>query len=169
MENLGIDPKLLLAQVINFVLFFFIFKKYITKPFQLFLKNEANKEAEKDRLLKKAKEDEEKLSAKQIDLEKKSKKLEKEILEKARIEAKKIKDSMLEEAKLEIISLKKSAEKSVAADQNKYKEERERKVADMTTKVVKSLMGGYLSEDQSRVITGSMLNNLSHELKKYEN
>jgi F0F1-type ATP synthase membrane subunit b/b' len=40
MENLGIDGKLLSAQLINFILFFIIYKKYIAKPFMAFLKKE---------------------------------------------------------------------------------------------------------------------------------
>ena len=37
MENLGIDGKLLLAQIINFVLFFILVTKFVVKPFTAFL------------------------------------------------------------------------------------------------------------------------------------
>ena len=47
MENLGIDLKLMIAQSINFLLFFFIVKKFIAKPFTNFLEEEKNKEKEK--------------------------------------------------------------------------------------------------------------------------
>ena len=40
MENLGIDIKLLIAQMINFGLFFFIIKKFVTKPFLNFVEDE---------------------------------------------------------------------------------------------------------------------------------
>src|SRR3990167_7297238 len=52
MEALGIDLKLLLAQTINFVLFFIIFKKFLYAPFLKFLDMERKNELEKQRLLK---------------------------------------------------------------------------------------------------------------------
>ena len=59
MENLGIDGKLLLAQMINFVLFFFLVKKFIVKPFTTFLNQERTNEEEKNKLLEKLKKSEE--------------------------------------------------------------------------------------------------------------
>jgi len=47
MEGLGVDVKLLIAQVINFLLFFYIFKKYLAKPFQKYLDEETKKTARK--------------------------------------------------------------------------------------------------------------------------
>ena len=44
MENLGIDIKLLIAQLINFGIFFFIIAKFVAKPFTKFLNEERNKD-----------------------------------------------------------------------------------------------------------------------------
>ena len=46
MENLGIDVKLLIAQVVNFALFLFIFHRFISKPFLRFLDSEKKKDEE---------------------------------------------------------------------------------------------------------------------------
>lgn len=51
MEALGIDGKLLLAQIVNFALFFFIFNKFIAKPLIKHFHDEKKKEQEKERLL----------------------------------------------------------------------------------------------------------------------
>ncbi len=64
MEKLGVDLKLLIAQAINFILFFFIVKKYIAKPFSQFLKSEKENEKEKELSLQKAKKLEEDLKLK---------------------------------------------------------------------------------------------------------
>ena len=61
MENLGIDSKLLIAQLINFALFFFIFKKYLARPFLKFINDEKQNTEDKEKLLVKAKAMEEKL------------------------------------------------------------------------------------------------------------
>ena len=59
MENLGIDGKLLLAQIINFVLFFILVKQFVVKPFTNFLNQERKNEEDKDKLLEKLKKSEE--------------------------------------------------------------------------------------------------------------
>src|SRR3989344_4664635 len=59
MENLGIDGKLLLAQMINFALFFILVKQFIVKPFTSFLNQERKNEEEKNRMLEKLKKSEE--------------------------------------------------------------------------------------------------------------
>ena len=46
MENLGINVKLIIAQIINFALFFLIYKKFIAKPFVNFINGEKKKEEE---------------------------------------------------------------------------------------------------------------------------
>ena len=59
MEKLGIDPKLLIAQLINFGVFFLIFRFFIAKPFMQFIRKEkeseeklANATSEADRIMK---------------------------------------------------------------------------------------------------------------------
>ena len=47
MDKLGIDVKLLIAQLVNFGLFFFIFQKFIAKPFLGLIKSEEKKEKAK--------------------------------------------------------------------------------------------------------------------------
>lgn len=46
MEKLGIDIKIMVAQIINFVLLLVIFKKFIYQPFLKALKTQAEKEKE---------------------------------------------------------------------------------------------------------------------------
>src|SRR3989344_4575625 len=55
MEGLGIDLKLLIAQIINFGLFFYVFKRFLAKPFVSFIDEEKQKEAERETSLQKAK------------------------------------------------------------------------------------------------------------------
>jgi F0F1-type ATP synthase membrane subunit b/b' len=37
MDKFGLDIKLLIAQVTNFAIFFFVFKKFMAKPFAQFV------------------------------------------------------------------------------------------------------------------------------------
>jgi F-type H+-transporting ATPase subunit b len=54
MDALGIDIKLLIAQLINFILFFYIFKRFIAKPFMEYIKRERDAEMKKQNILKEA-------------------------------------------------------------------------------------------------------------------
>ena len=168
MENLGIDPKLLIAQLINFGLFFYIFKKFISKPFQLYLKNDVKKEGDKNRLLGEAEAKEKELEKRQAELERKAKKQQLEIMESAKTEAKKIKEELLIEAKKEIQLMRDEAKKAIESEKNKNKADVERQIVEVTSVIVKNLLKSYLNEDASRQLTASMLKNLSEELSKYE-
>ncbi len=50
MENLGVDIKLLIAQLVNFLLFLYIFKKFVSNSFETFLKEERKKEEIKSKI-----------------------------------------------------------------------------------------------------------------------
>jgi len=81
MENLGIDLKLMIAQSINFLLFFFIVKKFIAKPFTNFLEEEKNKEKEKQKLLEEAQKIEENLKIKEQKIKEEANREMKKIIE----------------------------------------------------------------------------------------
>jgi len=71
MESLGVDVKLLIAQIVNFLLFFLIFKKFIAKPFSQFLVTEKQKEQERERILLELKQKEDNfLKEKEIEMKK---------------------------------------------------------------------------------------------------
>lgn len=40
MEALGLDAKLLIAQIVNFVIFYFIFQKFVAKPLLEYIKKQ---------------------------------------------------------------------------------------------------------------------------------
>ena len=74
MGQLGLDIKQIVAQVLNFILFFLIFKKFIASPFANFLNQEQRKEKEAQDILTKLKQDEESLLQKQVRLKQEMKK-----------------------------------------------------------------------------------------------
>jgi len=84
MENLGIDGKLLIAQLINFGIFFLLFAKFISKPFLKFLQQERRNEKDKESLLGKLKKGEEELGLQEKEMRNKIKKERNEIIEKSK-------------------------------------------------------------------------------------
>jgi len=169
MENLGIDIKLLVAQLINFALFFYIFKKFMAKPFQTFLKNEGIKDEDKEKALNLAKVKGDEIVKKEEDFKKEMKKQTSQILNEAKEEAKKMKETLLTQTKVEMEQFKAHTKKQIEMEQIQSKKEVDKKVAELASKTIDSLLKSYLTEDVSRQITDKMLRSLPEELARYEN
>lgn len=169
MENLGIDGKLLLAQLINFALFFFIFKKYIAGPFGKFLSQEKQNEKEKEALLAKLKKGEEELMQKELDTRDKVKKERLELLEKAKHEAAVLRDEMIVEAKKDAETVRRKAEKEKEEEKNKLYRDVKNKVADLSILIVEKALRDFLDEESRKRITTHILKNLSSTIVEHEN
>src|SRR3990167_6957986 len=150
MENLGIDIKLMLAQLINFVLFFIIIKKFVAKPFQSFLQTERQKEAEKQKLLEDAQKQEEVLANKQKELEKKMKQ---EF------------DKTLAEAKVEANKIKKEIEQEKEALYKQVK----KKVSDLSLFLVAKSLREILDTEERKKVSAKILSSLPKTININEN
>jgi F-type H+-transporting ATPase subunit b len=168
MEALGIDGKLLLAQTVNFVLFFFIFKKFLYGPFTSFLKNERKNEDEKQRLLKD-------LQEKEAHLDKR----EKEIINDARAQALKIiktaeetaakkKKELSDKAHEEISEMKLKSKKDLEDEKAKLYDDLKSHVIQSSKTMTESVLKDFVDSKTQQ----EMLDHIFKELKKskvYEN
>ncbi len=160
MENLGIDLKLMTAQLVNFAIFFFVFKKFIATPFMNYLK--------------KAKEDEETRATFAAEIEKRQEKLDEEDKKLSR-ERKKAQDAALIESKKEaetvrkdlIEDAKKEAAEIVAKGHVQVEDERKelykdlrRQIAQVSTLVVEKALNEYLTDDAKRSITQNIVKHI---------
>jgi len=169
MEQLGIDVKLILAQVINFVVFFFIYKKFIAKPFLKFLRQERNKEKEKELLLKQIKEKEESLNESYRQYQEKVRRESLAILEKTRAEGEKMKAAIIAEGKKEAEEIKTKARRQMESERKKMEEEGRAKVVDLAIVLIKEGLNNYLDDEAKRKLTKYILTNSSKSLRSYEN
>lgn len=169
MENLGIDGKLLLAQLVNFVLFFIIFKKLIAKPFGKFLQQERKNEKDKETLLNKLKKGEESLAKTEQELRDKIRRERTQILEKSQKEALLLRDDIVAEAKKEADAIKQKAYKEVEEERTKLHQDIKNKVADLSMMVITTALKDYLDEDSKKKVTSYILKNAGTIASKYEN
>ena len=169
MENLGIDIKLLLAQAINFVLFFIIIKKFVSKPFMSFLQEEKNKEKEKQRLLESAQKQEEAFLLKEKTLTKRMKEEMNKVLQDAKLEASKIKADLIIEAKEEAATIKNNAKKEMEAEKESLYSEVKKKVSDLSLFIVNKALDEVLDEDLKKKVTQKILNSLPNKVDFHEN
>ncbi len=168
MEGLGIDIRLMFAQIINFGLFFFIFKRFIAPSFYKFIENEKLKEQEKDRLLAE-------MENKHAEIDKKGKQIIKEahdnasvILDEAKEEAKKLKEQTLSDAKSEIKQLKEKLNKQYEEDSNSLKKDLKESIIVSSTKMVELVLPDLLDKTMQKKLTESIVKHLSQK-KLYEN
>lgn len=161
MENLGVDPKILLAQLINFGLFFILFSKFIAKPFMQYIENEKKKDLERQRISELALKQEEEL---EIHKKKISDKMKKEfdiaILE-AKKDAQELKKELIKEAKKEAETVVSKAQEDMKTAQILMEKEMKEKVSSLSFILVSKVLKEYLNENMQKDITSRLISNLS--------
>lgn len=169
MENLGIDSKLLIAQLINFGLFFFVFKKYLSKPFLKFIKSEKEGSEEREKLLLKAKSMDEKMVEKEKTLLAAMKKQSDAQIQEAKTAAAKIKTQLLEEAEKEINELKARAKKQLAQEQVEMQKDAKQKINDLSFLIVNNALKEVLTADMKKKISDAIITSSAKSVTFDEN
>lgn len=164
MESLGIDIKLLLAQIINFILFFFIFKKFIAKPFSNFLNLEINKEKEKEKILEDLRTKEENLILKEKKAQEKIKEQFDTAIKNAKKEALIVKDDIIVTSKKEADLIILKGKKQVEDERITMQKEVKRNIVDLSVFLVQKALNNFLTPDLQKKLTQHILKNFSKEL-----
>jgi F-type H+-transporting ATPase subunit b len=152
MEKLGIEPTLLIAQIVNFLIIVALLTKYLYKPILAMLEKRKKEIAEGLALTAKMQEEEERLKEKR-----------EKVLEAARKEAQGILDSVRKQAKDEEKEILAAAHKEAAVILEKGKADVERARVDMEKHVqesaitlavamAKRLIGNVLSSDDKHKV-----------------
>jgi F-type H+-transporting ATPase subunit b len=159
MENLGIDGKLLLAQIINFVLFFILVKKFVVKPFTAFLNQERKNEEEKNKLLEKLKKSEEV----GIEAEKKMKEKMKKEFDVLFIQAKKdaqdLRADLIKQAEADAQEIRDKSKKLLEEERNGLYREVKDKIVKTSLMIVENTLKESLDELSRKKVTSSIINN----------
>lgn len=164
MENLGIDGKLLLAQIINFLLFFYLIKRFVVKPFMGFLDNEKKQEKEKETALSKIKKAEEELVLQEQKHKEKAKKELDLILEQAKTDGKQIRTDMLRQAETDAEEIKSRMKKQLEEEKDRLYKDLKKQIADVSLHLVSEGLKETLDAETKRKVTESILKNV----KTYE-
>lgn len=157
LKNFGVQPVLLVAQIVNFLIILFILKKFFFGPITKVLEDRRQKI---DESLKNAEEIERKLT----ETEEKTAK----ILEDAAKQAKQVIDGAKNHSQEIINEAQKEAaktlEETVAAAQNQIKSEKEEMKAEiegeiitLVAHVVKKLLGRSLKPEEKKLLTNKEL------------
>lgn len=153
MENLGIDIKLIVAQMVSFGVFYFVFMKFISQPLFKFLK----KQKEQEELRVKLAEELEQRNAK---LEEKDKAMDKErkvALNKAIAASKKdaqiVKNEIITEAKNEAQRIIDTAKAQIESERETMQKNMRKQVAQICVMIVEKALRDYLTPQARKDIT----------------
>jgi len=157
MEKLGIEPTLLLAQIINFLVIAVVLTKFLYKPILTILEKRKKEIEEGVRLTAKAREDEVKLEEKRERMLGIARKEAQEILEEARKQAKVEERDSIAAAHKEAEDIQQKGKEDIAL----AREEMEKGVRDsavvLAVAMAKRLLTGVISpSDQHRLIARHM-------------
>lgn len=168
MEALGLDVKLLTAQLINFVLFVIIFSKFMYKPFMVYIKQQHDEEGQRESLLK--------------ELEQKDQKADevhKKILADAHAQASKItkeaeslalakRQEILDAAASEVKIMKEKAAQDIESERQSLYDDVRTKVIKTSETMTEVVLRDFFSEKNQKNVMDEVLTKLKSS-KVYEN
>jgi len=160
MESLGIDIKLLIAQIVNFFLFFLIFKKFIAKPFGRFLTDEKKKAAEKEAILTELKKKEEAVLREKDNQIKKVKEEQEKLMKQLKKEVKQMREKVITEAKKEAQIIINKGRRQAEEYQKKVSQQIDERIKELSSKVVFEVLSSVLTPQLQKEINQQMLKSL---------
>ena len=160
MENLGIDLKLIIAQIVSFAIFYFIFRRFISTPLLKFLKKQKEDEELRAKLA-------EELEDRKSVLEEKDRKMNKErrvaldaALAQGKKDAEKVKNELIEDAKKQADAIILRGHDQIEEEKQKLYKEMRKKIAQVSVMLVEGALKDYLSFDAQKAITKNNTNKL---------
>ena len=163
-KQFGIEPILLLAQIVNFLIILFVLKKFFYKPIVKMLEDRRKRIEESlknaDAIEEKLKATEEK-SALILDTTRKNAE---DILAEAKAEAQRIIDVAGEEARLTAEETLKKAMEQIASEREKMQKDLEAQTLDLVVATVKKVLGRNLKDTEKKSLTAKSISDISKNI-----
>ncbi len=160
MENLGIDVKLMIAQVVNFALFYFIFRKFIAGPMTNLAADEKKKEEEKNKALLALQNCDSQINKKEAEFKKKMDKEKEDFMKGVKLEAEKAKKEIISQARQEAQEIIDAAHQEVSERKAAFQKDLQGQVTDMSVLLIDKALRGYLTDEMQKEVTKKVLSNL---------
>ncbi len=160
MESLGIDLKLLIAQVVNFLILFLVLRKFLYKPILDMLDGRSKKIADG---LKCAEESEEKLKSTETEAKKildKAEKEAKEIRDQAKSDAKQLHDKAITEANTKGEKVIKNAKEEALSLKESALISAKKELSSVISLAMEKVLGNDLDEKSRQTLTAKAINEL---------
>lgn len=153
MEQLGIEPKLLLAQVINFLVIVFVLSKVLYKPIITMIDKRKREIEEGLTLTQKMREEEEKMQAKKVKLLEETRKEGRVVIEEAKKQAKEVEKDLIAQAQKQTEEIVAKGKADVERLHATMQKEIRKEATDLSVRMAKRLLASVLSaKDQHALI-----------------
>lgn len=160
MENLGIDIKLLIAQLINFGLFFFIYKKFIAGPFISVMQSEKKKDMDRKKMVEEVAKQKETLAQQEKMAKDEIHKKTEESLKAVRHAAEAEKVELIKKAHAESAEIVKRAAKQIDEERHQMEKQYKETLAKVSVMTVEHVLKDFLTEDMQKQVNAKVLSNL---------
>jgi F-type H+-transporting ATPase subunit b len=158
--NAEIDWKILVGQIINFAILFFVLKYFLYKPFLSLLEKRRKKIEEGIKMSNEAEENLKKVSEVKRKMELKNEEDRKAILIRAEQDAKKRLEEAMKAAEEDRAGLLAKAEKEAAALKEKEKENTKKAIVDNAFNLVEKLVKESMDDSKNKKISEEFLSKL---------
>jgi F-type H+-transporting ATPase subunit b len=169
MENLGIDPKLLIAQIVNFAVFFIIFKQFVAKPFLHFIQEEKRKEKEKERMLKEVESTHLKMQEDETSFKRRMKEERMQTLEEAKKIASTMKEEIISEAKKEAEEIVVQTKKNLEMERQQLYKDIQTQTVNLSVFIIENALKDHLTDDMKKKLTEHIVKNAGKNGVPYQN
>lgn len=165
MENLGVDVKLLFAQLVNFGIFFFVFHRFISKPFLKFLKEQKETDSLRTKMAEELEARQAKLEAKDKEADKKRKQTLDIAIAQAKKDAGAVRLEIMEEAKKEAEEFIKKTRQQLEDEREQMYKDMRSQIAQVSMMVVEKALKEQLTGDVQKQITKNIMNHIPDDAK----
>lgn len=153
MEQLGIEPRLLLAQVINFLIIVFVLAKVLYKPIITMLDKRKREIEEGLKLTQKMREEEEKMQVKKAKFLEEARKEGRGVIEEAKKQAKEVERELVSQAQIQAEEIIEKAKADVKRLHDSMQKDVRKEAIDLSIRMAKRLLASVLSaKDQHALI-----------------
>jgi F0F1-type ATP synthase membrane subunit b/b' len=160
MEALGIDGKLLIAQFVNFLIFYLIFKKFIAKPLATFLKKQQDEESKRHALSMELETAKSKLDEDRKHMLQEVKAEQKKILAEAKQYGEKVKADMLAQSQKQSTEIVEAGKVAIEQEKKAAQKELAQYVREAAEIAVQKGLASYLTDDTRKAITAQVIKNI---------
>ncbi|MEI6326510.1 MAG: ATP synthase F0 subunit B [Candidatus Roizmanbacteria bacterium] len=157
MEALGIDPKLLIAQILNFGIFYFIFRKFIAAPLLAYLKKQQDEEVQRQKLSTDLQTSHTAMESEKVKLLKEMKDKQKELMSEAKKAADESKADLIAQAHKQSDDIVAAGRDMIEVEKKEVQKQINEQVKGMARLVVEKGLSEYLSPTAQKEITKQIL------------
>lgn len=151
-DQFGFDLKLFAAQIVNFLVIAYVFKRFLYKPIlgAIDKRNQAIKKGLKDAEL--ATEALEKAEVTRDEVLKKAGKEADRILEESKIQAQQTRDQMMEQTKIDLTRMMEQTKEQISLERDNFKKESRDLSLEISRQILESTIGDLFSNSEKEIL-----------------